>query len=69
MLLNHDKLWELTNFTSDNFFEGFVNAIDFHHDSQKEGICFKDNSSYYITDEQNGSEGGNIYYFKPQHLP
>lgn len=64
VLLNHDKLWKITNFKSDNFFKGSVEELSFEHDSQKEGICFKDNQTVYITDERNGSEGGNLYTFK-----
>ena len=63
VLLNHDKLWKLTRFTNDNFFNGNIESIDFEHDSQKEGICFKNESSIYITDESSKSEGGNIYSF------
>ncbi|MGC1205666.1 MAG: hypothetical protein WA839_12370, partial [Flavobacteriaceae bacterium] len=64
VLLNHDKLWKLTGFTNDNFFNGNIKSINFEHDSQKEGICFKSESSVYITDESNKSEGGNIYSLK-----
>lgn len=64
VLLNHDKLWKITNFKPDNFFKGTVEELKFNHDSQKEGICFKDNATVYITDERDHSEGGNIYTFK-----
>ena len=64
VLLNHDKLWKLSNFKPDHFFKGNVEALEFGHDSQKEGICFKNDSIVYITDERNKSEGGNIYTFK-----
>ena len=64
VLLNHDKLWKLTNFKDDNFFEGNVEAVDFEHDSQKEGICFKDNNTVIITDEDSGKEDNNIYALK-----
>ena len=63
VLLNHDKVWVLTNFDGDNFFEGDVKSLAFGHDSQKEGICFKDNTTVYITDERNGIKGGNVYEF------
>lgn len=63
ILLNHDKLWKLTNFESDHFFEGTIEALPFGHDSQKEGICFANNTSVFITDEKNGTEGNNIYSF------
>ena len=63
MLLNHDKLWKLTNFKGDNFLDGTVEELKFNHDSQKEGVCFKNNTTVYITDEKDKSEGGNIYEF------
>ena len=63
ILLNHDKLWEISEFKSDDFFSGNVRELSFDHSSQKEGICFKNNTEVYITDEWNGTTGGNIYSF------
>lgn len=64
VLLNHNKLWKLTGFKSDNFFSGNVKSLDFKHNSQKEGVCFVDNNTVLINDERKGVEGGNIYVFK-----
>lgn len=64
VLLNHEKLWKLTNFDGDNFFEGTIESMPFEHDSQKEGICFKDNTTVIITDEHSKITGSNIYEFK-----
>lgn len=64
VLLNHDRLVKLTNFKSDYFFEGDIEILKFNHDSQKEGICFKDQRSVYITDERTKKEGGNLYEFR-----
>jgi len=63
VLLNHDKLWKITNFKSDNFFEGNIEVLDFKHNSQKEGICFLNKNTVYITDEKKKNEGGNVYTF------
>jgi hypothetical protein len=63
VLLNHDKLWKFTNFESDDFFSGNIEKLSFKHSSQKEGVCFKSNSKVLLTDERDGSEGGNIYSF------
>ncbi|WP_179333584.1 hypothetical protein [Winogradskyella costae] len=63
ILLNHDKLWKITNFEHDDFFSGDITEVAFGHDSQKEGICFKTNSTIIITDERKNSEGGYIYSF------
>ncbi|MEM5538793.1 hypothetical protein [Olleya sp. AS48] len=64
ILLNHDRIWKLTNFKSDAFFDGNVESISLNHDSQKEGVCFINNTSIYITDEDSGKEDNNIYKFK-----
>ncbi|MEZ4792553.1 MAG: hypothetical protein R2783_03520 [Gelidibacter sp.] len=64
VLLNHDKVWKLTHFKTDNFFDGTIESFSFGHTSQKEGVCFKNNSTLYLTDESNGAEGSNIYAFK-----
>jgi hypothetical protein len=61
VLLNHDKLWKLTDFTSDNFFNGTVEAIKFNHDTQKEGIYLISSNKALITDEKNKNDGGAIY--------
>lgn len=63
VLLNHDKLWKITNFEPDYFFKGTVEALKFNHTSQKEGVCFKNDSIVYITDERTKSEGGRLYTF------
>ncbi|MBU2927752.1 hypothetical protein [Winogradskyella psychrotolerans] len=63
ILLNHDKLWKITNFENDAFFSGNITEVDFDHDSQKEGICFKTDATVIITDERRHSEGGYIYSF------
>jgi len=62
-LLNRDKIIVLSNFETDNFFEGKIDYLDFDHDSQKEGVCFKDNNTVLITDELDHLKGGNIYEF------
>lgn len=64
VLLNHDKLWKLSGFSDDDFFSGNIEELQFDNNTQKEGICFKNNSEVYMTDERNGGEGGNIYSFK-----
>ena len=64
VLLNHDKLWKLSDFKNDEFFKCTINQLPFYHNSQKEGICFKTENEVIITDERKGSEGGNIYSFK-----
>lgn len=61
VLLNHDRVWKLTDFEGEKFFKGIIEEIDLDHNSQKEGICFKTDAHLYITDERDKSEGGHIY--------
>ncbi|MFL0353862.1 hypothetical protein [Xanthomarina sp. GH4-25] len=61
ILLNNDKLWKISNFKKDDFFNGTIESIDFNHLTQKEGVCFKDKQTVYITDERIGFIGGQIY--------
>ncbi|BAO76018.1 hypothetical protein [Winogradskyella sp. PG-2] len=63
VLLNHNKLWKLSDFLDDDFFSGKIKKLPFDHDSQKEGVTFKTNSKVLITDERNGTTGGNLYSF------
>lgn len=63
ILLTHDRLWKLSDFEDNNFFGGTIQELKFDHNSQKEGVCFKNSTSIYITDERNKSEGGNLYQF------
>lgn len=64
VLLSNSKIWVLKDYKKDDFFSGSITQIDFEHSSQKESICYKDENTLYIADEQNGSLGGNIYEFK-----
>lgn len=64
LLLNHDKVWKLTNFKSNDFFAGNIEAIDFSHKSQKEGIIFITETEVFITDEYSNGEGANLYRFE-----
>ncbi len=63
-LLNHDKVWEVSNFSLDSIFKGKIKSLEFNHDTQKEGICLKNSSTLYITDEFKKNKGGNLYEFK-----
>ena len=64
VLLNHDRLWKLTNFKSDNFFDGNIEELPFEHDTQKEGVNLIGVKRVVITDEKTKNEGGKIYSFE-----
>ena len=63
ILLNHKKVIVLTNFTNDNFFSGNIEEIPLGHSSQKEGVCFLNENSVFITDEYSMYTKGNLYQF------
>jgi hypothetical protein len=64
VLLNHDTVFILSNFIGDDFFSGNKTEISLEHKSQKEGVCFKNENTLYITDERTQGEGGNLYEIK-----
>lgn len=65
ILLNHKSAWLFTNFKGDDFFSGKATELPFGADlTQKEGLCFKDENTLYITDEYSHGSGGNLYEFK-----
>lgn len=51
-LLCHNKVWIFSDFQDDQFFLGDTLMIPFNQTTQKEGVCFKNNTSLYITDEE-----------------
>ncbi len=65
VLLSPKSVWIFSDFKGDNFFNGTVKEFPFGYKSQKESVCFKTNSTLYITDEKSqGAVGGNLYEFK-----
>lgn len=50
-LLSHDRVWVFYNFAGDNFFNGDYKIFQLETNTQKEAICFADDSTLYITDE------------------
>jgi hypothetical protein len=63
VLLSHETVWQFTDFKGDDFLSGKMTKLDLDHKSQKEGICFKDNNTVYITDERAHGKGRNLYEF------
>ncbi len=64
LLLNHTSVFVLTDFNNDDFLSGEIKEIPLGHTSQKEGVCFKDDNSLFITDEYSMHTKGNLYSFK-----
>jgi hypothetical protein len=61
VLLCHGKVWLFQDFTADNFLTGKASELQLNHFSQKEAICFKDNSTLLIADEKDKNTGGFVY--------
>jgi hypothetical protein len=63
VLLSHQAVFALTEFNGDDFFSGKQKEYPLEHTSQKEGVCFKDENTLFITDEYSMSTKGNLYAF------
>jgi hypothetical protein len=68
-LLTLNSVWTFTDFENDAFFDGEAKKYDLGFESQKESICFKDNSTVYIADEYTAGVGGNLYELKLEPKP
>lgn len=64
VLLSKKNILIFTNFKNDNFLSGKVKKIALEHQSQKEGVSFKDNNTLIITDEKSRGKGGFLYELK-----
>jgi len=61
-LLSSDKMWVFYDFPDDRFFDGQYLEIGLGSISQKEAVCFLNESNLYITDEELiAGIGRNIY--------
>lgn len=60
-LLTAQSVYILSDYKGDDFFSGKISMLKIGHNSQKEGIAFKNSDTLYITDELRGVSGGNIY--------
>ncbi|MGB5462918.1 MAG: hypothetical protein WBM92_06095 [Aureibaculum sp.] len=64
VLLSSDTVLLFTDFKGDDFFSGKSTQLPLDHLSQKEGVCFKNENTLYITDEKAFGTGGKLYEFK-----
>ncbi|PKV51752.1 hypothetical protein ATE84_3850 [Aquimarina sp. MAR_2010_214] len=62
-LLTHNKVILLSSFKGDNLFDGIIQKIALKHNSQKEGICFKNDSTLFITDEKQGHKKATLFKY------
>ncbi len=63
VLLTYNKLFVLSKYSNENLFDGDIKKIKLHHYSQKEGICFKNDSVLYIADEKTKHKKATLYEF------
>ena len=68
VLLAADRLWLVTGFTDASFTNATMELHELDHNTQKEGICFKDNDTLLITDEKEDNTGGKLYSVKISEL-
>lgn len=62
-LLTPKSVWVFTNFKGIDFFNDSKIEIPLNHTSQKEGLCFKNNTTLYITDEKAHGSDGFLYKY------
>ncbi|MGL4596342.1 MAG: T9SS type A sorting domain-containing protein [Bacteroidia bacterium] len=63
-LLNETNLWIFSAFPNDSFFAGQFTHFAFPAWTQKEGLTFVNDSSFYMTDEKVFSFGRKLYRFQ-----
>ncbi|MDO7170857.1 hypothetical protein [Mariniflexile sp. AS56] len=63
-LLTSKSVWMFSNYKGTDFFSGTATELELDHNSQKEGICFKNENTLYITDEKGHGSNGYLYSFK-----
>lgn len=66
ILLSHDRMWLLTDFDLSHFFQGTSQMILLPTYTQKEGIGYAKDNTWYLTDEYFPTLGigGNLYEMK-----
>ncbi len=64
VLLTYGKLWVLTDFTLDRLSDGTKKVIDLGVRTQLESICFINNKTLLLSDEERGDTGGNLYSYR-----
>lgn len=62
-LLGSGYIWMFTDFTFDDFTKGTLQTIDVLYRTQQESICFLNDSTILIADEQSKTKGRNLYSY------
>ena len=65
VLLSYGKLWIITEFTEEDFTKGSkIRFIDLGSSTQLESVCFVDNNTLILSDEQSAGTGRNLYRYR-----
>ncbi|MEO1009742.1 MAG: hypothetical protein AAFX53_00460 [Bacteroidota bacterium] len=64
VLLSYGTLWKITDFKMDDFSKGTKTVIDLGTRTQLESVCFKDNTTLFLADEERKNSGRNLYLFR-----
>ncbi|WP_190809983.1 hypothetical protein [Flagellimonas sp. S3867] len=62
-LLGSGYIWLFSDFIGDDFTKGTQQIIDVKHRTQQESICFLDDTTLLIADEQSQTKGRNLYSY------
>lgn len=63
ILLGSGKLWVITDFSMDNIVQGKLREIDLGVRTQLESVCFIDEKTLLLSDEENNDQGRNLYSY------
>jgi len=63
VLLGYGTLWIITDFNMTDFTKGTATYIDLGVRTQLEAVCFVDNSTILLSDEERRKTGRNLYSF------
>ncbi len=63
-ILGYGKLFLFTDFKWDDFSKGKMKTINLGTTTQLESICFLNNETLLLSDEERGNTGGNLYALK-----
>lgn len=63
VLLSNGKLWVFTDWNGEDFSKGKKELIDLGVISQLESVCFLNNTTLLLSDEQDGNTGRNLYSY------
>ncbi len=66
VLLSYGKLWVFTEFKGDDFTNGKIEFIDLGATTQLESVCFLDDNTLLLADEQRAGTGRNLYSYTIQ---